>query len=928
MSTTAEIRVTPLMGGLSDGGVCSLLELGGLRVLLDCGCTLTSSNEELLAIASKLKEGGGIDCVVLSHADIHHIGALPIIFGSQGLPPVPVICTLPVAKFSVLLLYDLHLNMAMEGTPNNASIEENKLEQRRPTFTLDDVDSCLSRRLSLKYSQVCNIPCHVRSTVTDAANGTELQVGSNGSGTRVVAFCASSTGRTLGGAAWKITHGATSLLYAMDLNLKKEVVLEGARLEALPQAPELMVVEGGCASRSAAKRKSKRTAAGTEKEGEGAGGDGKAGEDAGLIALVNETLRNRGNVLIPCESCARVLEALQLLSRHWIDSRKGLDHLIFLSPMSVNLLELARSQLEWMTDSICTKFYNGAANPFELPPVKVCTTLREVERLYPGPKVVLATDANLQCGMAKELLLRWGGNPLNRVIFLDVPDTGTLGSDILEKVHSPPVVLRVSQAQRVELEGQELAAFNSAQEERRRIKEEAMQKRVREEEINALTVHAKGSTGTGDTDVELEDSDVDMNTSMLTTSSVRGGSLGPPSAKKQKQGDGTPVPVLGQAARIAKFAQPLFPIFDTREQILPADPVFGVSLDDLNLRLEEGEATAAANAASSTSSTMVGVFSTTLGYSSSRGAPAEQESELEALPFKIISTRSRVTFTCDFKIVSLGGRADARAIKATLMKVQPNRILVIRGKEEDCESMAKQARAMGASSGGTREGGGTAEVFSPANGQTVSFTVRTDRLYLYIPPSLLPASIKELTSTREGESGRITHTTVLSAISGEAQEHALGSGGGLRKVRLVSTITDTAVEAGASAVVKSEGGEGEDEEEEVEVDEFGFRSNANTDKEAILACYAPLPSRRANVAVSVGEVSFNALKAALINSGIATESVTATSADGTVGTLLVCEAQVLIRRVGENDFEVEGPPVAAYWAARKVLYSQFAFLQS
>jgi hypothetical protein len=94
------------------------------------------------------------------------------------------------------------------------------------------------------------------------------------------------------------------------------------------------------------------------------------------------------------------------------------------------------------------------------------------------------------------------------------------------------------------------------------------------------------------------------------------------------------------------------------------------------------------------------------------------------------------------------------------------------------------------------------------------------------------------------------------------------------------------------------------------------------------ACYAPLPPRRNNIAVSVGEVSFNALKAALIAAGVATESVTAATPDGSVSTILVCEKQVFVKRSGENDFEVEGPPVAAFWATRKVLYAHFAFLQS
>ena len=67
---SANIRLTPLMGGKEAGGVCSLLEIGGARVLLDCGCTLTTSNETLLEVAEKLRAGGGVDCVLLSHADV------------------------------------------------------------------------------------------------------------------------------------------------------------------------------------------------------------------------------------------------------------------------------------------------------------------------------------------------------------------------------------------------------------------------------------------------------------------------------------------------------------------------------------------------------------------------------------------------------------------------------------------------------------------------------------------------------------------------------------------------------------------------------------------------------------------------------------------------------------------------------------------
>ena len=50
---------------------------------------------------------------------------------------------------------------------------------------------------------------------------------------------------------WRIRHGATEVVYCMDVNLKRETVLDGAGLGLLPSVPELLIVEGGSVSRFA-----------------------------------------------------------------------------------------------------------------------------------------------------------------------------------------------------------------------------------------------------------------------------------------------------------------------------------------------------------------------------------------------------------------------------------------------------------------------------------------------------------------------------------------------------------------------------------------------------------------------------------------------------------------------------------------------------
>ena len=905
MITTSEVCLTPLLGGREDGGVCSLLEIGGARVLLDCGCTINTPNEVLLDVARKLEAGGGVDCVLLSHADIHHCGALPVIFGSQGLPPVPVICTLPVAKFSMLMLYDLHLNIAMEGTPNNENAEDNKDDARRPTFTLEDVDDCLTERISLKYSQVCTLPTSGNSRRRTANSEDALQQTENSS--KVVTFCAFNSGRTIGGAVWRICQGATEVLYAIDVNLKKEVVLNGAALETLPQGPELMIVEGGCAARTTATRKKGAKAASV-----GTTSAASTADDSDFMTCVNDTLRGRGNVLIPCESASRTLEVLQVLNRQWVEGRRGLDHLIFLSPMSFNLVELARSQLEWMTDGLSARFYNGQPNPFEMPPVKVVTTLRELERKYPGPKVVLATDASLHCGIAKELLLRWGGNPLNRVLFLDLPDAGTVGAALVDKIGSLAVVVRIAQPQRVELEGEELAAFTRDADIKRRAKEEEMQKRLREEALAVLNAGAGGAEreddrtdNEGETDPNGSDMDVDE-----TSRAVQ--------KKARTETHGSAISV-SQAARIAKFAQPLFPLFNTLERVWAEDE-YGAAVDDMNLRVDEDVAAPTTGAPALPRAPVV---------APTASAKDDQDPET-LLPFKIMSSRIKVQFTCAFKVTSMSGRADIRAVKALTARVQPSRVVVLRGRSQDCDAVAQQLGTLSTTApkaslvGTANTGATTCTSFAPANFETVRFTVRTDRVNLLIPSALLPASMKELHRSNASLEVSGSGSCTLSSVSGIAQEQAIASsnaasasGFGWRKVRLITSNTESNTEN--TAVVVAE------EEDVPTADEFGFATAVGGINAA--KCIEPIPQRH-NVTVSVGEVSFNALKAALLQAGIATESVTATSADGQVGTMLVCEQQVMIKRAAENDFVVEGPPVAVYWAVRKVLYAHFAFLQS
>lgn len=426
------IKLTSLGSGPA---VCSLLQLGDFNILLDCGCS--PSAREISILKQKIGEAGAIDCVLLSHADMQHVGALPYVLGCSNLSSIPVICTPPVLKMAQMTLYDAHLNNAMAQTADDFVF-----------FTLDDVDHCFRNVTTVKYSEV---------SCRDHPDGRDGDL----------FVCAYPAGRTLGGASWSLSSGSTEVLYVMDMNLRREILLDGGTLD-LPKSPTLLIIGGAVNDNStnfgpSHKKKKSR------------------GDDA-LISGIIDTVRSEGNVLLPCDSVGRTLEVLLTLNRHWADNNLGMYHLVYLSPMACNTIEFARCQLEWMSEALCREFYMGRQNPLSLSCVKVLTSLRELDLLGPGPRVVVTTDSSFTGGFSRQLLLRWGGDPKCRVLFTDISDSDSLAAELRSQL--PPVIATITRTERVPLVGVELEIFEKAESARRRNLEAASQRRRRERELS------------------------------------------------------------------------------------------------------------------------------------------------------------------------------------------------------------------------------------------------------------------------------------------------------------------------------------------------------------------------------------------------------------------------------------------------------------
>jgi metallo-beta-lactamase family protein len=145
-------------------GSCHILEVGGRRVLLDCGMFQGRRSETREKNAHPPAEAGTIDAIVLSHAHIDHSGRLPLLtrLGYRG----PIYCTSATRDLCAVMLAD------------SAHIQEKDAEflSRRgketvvPLYGMRDATTAAERMIGMPYDEWFDVVPGVRALFTDAGH--------------------------------------------------------------------------------------------------------------------------------------------------------------------------------------------------------------------------------------------------------------------------------------------------------------------------------------------------------------------------------------------------------------------------------------------------------------------------------------------------------------------------------------------------------------------------------------------------------------------------------------------------------------------------------------------------------------------------------------------------------------------------------------
>jgi len=435
---------------------CTLVEYAGVRLLLNVGWDESlPTNSTEAATSNNIPQSlpDDIDAILICDSALSSLGGLPKYFKSskkskRGRTPrnnnstntskknnPPFLSTYPTVKMGQMTIYDHHASQSLDG--NN------------PGYSLEDVDAVFSKDsfTTLKYSQTVYLPLDDdneeenednSSMDIDQNNKAKVTLSNSKTSNKSLAITPHLSGHVVGGTYWvlKQLSDDTEIILAPIYHHSKEKHLAGSTLHKFGiNADALVTMPGGprgllgnlyLPPPSTSNAEKKKDEIIKYKKGNKPILSNPVGNrsEAELIESIMAALRRDGNVLLPVDASGRVLELLLILDRHWEKQRLGgAYNLVWVGPMSLNTIEFARSQLEWMAPPLGAQFDSQRGHPYGLKSVKICSSVAElenvIERSNGNPTCVLASGASMDAGPARDLLIKWSGNPDNLVLLTD-----------------------------------------------------------------------------------------------------------------------------------------------------------------------------------------------------------------------------------------------------------------------------------------------------------------------------------------------------------------------------------------------------------------------------------------------------------------------------------------------------------------------------
>ncbi|KAJ1874513.1 hypothetical protein LPJ57_004797, partial [Coemansia sp. RSA 486] len=634
--STNSLQFTAISGANNEDAVCYILEIDDTKILLDCGSFEDYPSETLAQLQRVARQ---VDAVLLSHPDAAHVGAYPLAYSKYGMS-CPAYATQAVGMMGRLCMLDVAKSL-----------------KAREDFTLfdeKDVNQAFDNITPLQYSQ-------------------PMTLSGKHSGIVVTAY---SAGHTIGGSIWTISNGAEVVLYAMDFNyVKEELLNKGSLLEGnLGQVnprlmrPTLLITDAYNALYKLPTRKRRVE---------------------WFLNSVANAVKRGGNVLIPVDSSARVLEIAHVLNEWWPQERSRKDKytLYLLGRCAKKMISFAQSLTAWMADGI-GELASKDSKPFDLRHIVVVQSIEDLEKRMNGSgrrgrakrAVVLASLEGMSMSFSQDLFVRWAAERRNAII---LPQRGPPGSltrdlfsrwwdrtqkkesrgaasaasgvaaavDLVELKRFFGTEIGVTLRRRIPLEGTELE--NWLAQERRRKEQEAAREAMLQR--NRMMLDADNMSSDSDSDDESP-----MEMGMRSMRDIDTLALSEIDLEMERLRSGQSYDLLVKdrgRVRGLDAQNQSYCMFPFQEKIRRFDD-YG-EMYDLEQFMEDVEIDESTNLAQDTMDR---------DYDSD-----DDDSKKDARPTKPIKEEMRVHLNCLLGFVDMEGRADGTSASSILVQIMPKR---------------------------------------------------------------------------------------------------------------------------------------------------------------------------------------------------------------------------------------------------------------
>jgi cleavage and polyadenylation specificity factor subunit 2 len=497
------LRVTPLYGsqyndsGEAEAPTCTLIEFSHCRCLLNLGYhpqywSSSSSNsrnttKDVQSNEKKLVKKNKLnpitvplhDCVLLMNSTWQCIGSLPMYYeymqelyhnGTISTIP-PIYATYPTIKMGQMTLYEYHATLAYDGI-------------HPLPYTLSSIDNVVASILPIKFNQ--HIYISPSFTSSYSSNTTDDDNNNNSNQTSAtkqpkvqgqqLSITAHRAGYVVGGAYYALQRlmDETIVIYTdSTYHMSKELHLEACTLlqttasvssasTSISVLPDVLITRPG--GPSFRQFRALYTNQNSSNSNNGSITKHQQNQDGmkhkkntasvlqqplvqqaerNLIESIMAVLRRDGNVLIPTDTSGRVLELLLLLHNEWDKHKYASSYnLICYSYMGHQVIEYAKSQLEWMGHHCNLQFADHGLHPYRFATatssstssfgsgrqlqkhtIYFCTSLQELNTILEdtnqNPSCILASGLSLEGGPSRDVLLKFADNPDNAILFTD-----------------------------------------------------------------------------------------------------------------------------------------------------------------------------------------------------------------------------------------------------------------------------------------------------------------------------------------------------------------------------------------------------------------------------------------------------------------------------------------------------------------------------